>query len=276
MKRLKVVEDDNSDDEELFVWIDFIQTPHPRVRKPAPSVVDKTKCEKPISQTPKDEEKESGFKAVDEEFSSPGSENKNEVKANSEKLMKQPPLLQSTLQITNTGKKTVIDGSATTKDAKSLDNAPLSLREYDLDKNVLPCKEPLKIHSNDEPVNPVKLHIDGDYGENGVYKERGLGFGEDNLSCNSGNFIKNTEKNHEADDVKDLGLVDGNFENNDLEMDFSDKMPALENVKAPEMNDFEAEYDMKPFGDNVEEFSHHSGLLHNDFMEPPSAELNYF
>ena len=239
-------------------------------------MVDKTKCEKPISQTPKDEEKESGFKAVDEEFSSPGSENKNEVKANSEKLMKQPPLLQSTLQITNTGKKTVIDGSATTKDAKSLDNAPLSLREYDLDKNVLPCKEPLKIHSNDEPVNPVKLHIDGDYGENGVYKERGLGFGEDNLSCNSGNFIKNTEKNHEADDVKDLGLVDGNFENNDLEMDFSDKMPALENVKAPEMNDFEAEYDMKPFGDNVEEFSHHSGLLHNDFMEPPSAELNYF
>mmetsp|Transcript_10203 Transcript_10203/g.10091 ORF Transcript_10203/g.10091 Transcript_10203/m.10091 type:complete len:192 (-) Transcript_10203:20-595(-) len=191
-------------------------------------------------------------------------------------MKKLPNLLPSTLQITSTGKKTVIDDSTTTKDGRSLDNVNLSLKEYEIEKNALACKEPIKIPSNDEPINPVKLLIDGDSGENGVYKERGLGFGEDNLSCNSGNFIKNSEKNHEADDIKHLGLGDDNLENDDLEMDFSDKMDHLDNVKALEMNDFEADYDAKLFGVNEEEISHHSALLNNEFMDPHSEELNYF
>lgn len=215
------------------------------------------------------------FKPEDDTYFSPEEEDKKEAKANSEKLMKQPDLLASVPKNDESGRTTAADDSLV-KDGKSFDNTNASLHDNELDKHTLAGMKSAKINLNEEPVNPVKLHINGDLGENDIYKERGLGFGEDNLSCHSENFHKNTEKIHELDEAKNLGLDDDHFGNNDLEMAFSDKIPHLDNDKAPELHDFERDYDIKPFGNDVDEFSHHSSILHNEFMERPSAELNYF
>ncbi len=263
-----------SDEEPILIWIDHVNTDEPRLRNPIPADGEETMPQVSVSipqiVLPKEQ-----LKSDDELSLIPEAEDKKEISANSEKLIKQPELLPSSLKISETEKKTLSD-EVLIKDGKSFDNTNASVQDNDLEKNILCVKTPLKITSCEEPVNPVKLHIEGALEEDDIYKERGLGFGDDGLSWNSENFIKNTEKNHETNDIRDLGLGDDNFGNNDFEMDFSDKIPALDNGKAPEMNDFEDEYDMKPFGDDVEEFSHHSNMQMNEFMEPPSAELNYF
>lgn len=272
LKKLKVIEEENSDDEEIIIWIDKANTDHPRLRNPTPSSSEKTKPGVSALKPQADEAKEQA-KFENELTLAPEAEDKKEIKANSEKLIKQPELLPSSVKISETEKKTLPD-EVLIKDGKSFDNTNASVQDNDLDKNILCVKEPVKIASCEEPVCTEKLQL-GALEEDVLYKE-GLEFGDDNFSWNSENFIRNEEKNHETNDIRALGLWDDNFGNNELEMGFSDKIQDLDNMKAPEMNDFEDEYDMKPFGDNVEEFSHHSNLQNNELMEPPAAELNYF
>lgn len=266
--------EEDSDDEEILIWIDAANTPHPRLRNPLPTGEEGAKLPKSVSMPKASQGKDQECKSEDATFFSPETEGKKDAKAISESLKKRPDLLPAVAKTSEDEKKSCEEGLV--KCGKYSDNTNASVQDNDGDKPGVLTKEAAGVDWNQEPINPVKLHIEGDLGESDVYRDWGLGFGDDNLSCNSENFMKNTEKNHETNDIRDLGLGDDNFQNNDLEMDFSDKLPEMEDEKAPEMDNFEGEYEMKPFDDKMEEFSHHSDLLNDGFMEPPAEELNYF
>jgi len=148
------------------------------------------------------------------------------------------------------------------------------VHDNELEKIMVIQEEP-KINSMEEPANLNQLQFD-QVKEEEVFKDAGLRFGGDNLSCHSEDFMNNISKNHESNDIRDLGLEDENFANIGIDMDFSGKMPVMEEPKDPEIEDFEEEFGMKGIGENERVFSHNSNLLQSDFIEPNSIGFNYF
>ena len=89
--------------------------------------------------------------------------------------------------------------------------------------------------------------------------------------------MKNTDKNHVLDEEKDFAMDDDHqFENNDFEMEYSDRMPVIENPKEADMHELGDGFDLKELNNDNDKFSHHSNLLNNEFDEIHSSSLNYF
>jgi len=199
--------------------------------------------------------------------------NKNTLKANSEKSIKQPKLLPSSTKTSKILKKKSKTGYFV-KEGKSFDNTNASVHDNELEK-IMVIKEEPKINSIKEPINQNQLNF-CQAEEEEVLKGEGLGIGGDNLSCHSEIFMKNISKNHESNDIRDLGREDDNFANISIDMEFSGKMHLMEEPKDPEISDFEEEFGMKELGANEEVLSHNSSLLHSNFNQPSSVDFNYF
>lgn len=278
-KKFKVIEEDDFSDSDspILIWIDFANTPTPKIRKSLEVIPEEPKRQestelgsKNINEADKavksDEDNDSFFNQESE---------KKEVKANSEKSIKQPKLLNIEPKPKNIKKKSVRKESLKGKDGKSFDNTNASVQDNDPDhRNLLVCQEP-KINSLEEPVSPVQVQVDG-YDDNGVYKESGLNFGEDNLSCHSDDFMKNTSKNVEAEENKDFGIEDDNpFNNNDFGMEYGDRIPVIDNSKAPELPEIEEDFGMEELQNHEDRFNDND-LLNDDFEDLQSSGLNYF
>lgn len=284
MKKFKTSEEEDESDaeSEILIWIDFAQTDHPRLRNPLETIPEETKLQNSISEIKNKNIKDASqtFKSDEDNDSFFNHENLEgeAIKANSEKLIKQPKLLNPENKDKATEKKSTDKECSNVKDGKSFDNTNASVHDNEFDsKNIIVNKEdPVKINSSEEPVSPVKVQVDG-LENNDVYREWGLNFGDDNASYHSDNFMKNTDKNHLIDEGKDFAMDDDHqFENNDFEIEYSDKMPVIENPKEADMHEFGDGFDLKELNNDNDKFSHHSNLLNNEFDEIHSSSLNYF
>lgn len=148
------------------------------------------------------------------------------------------------------------------KDGKSFDNTNASVQNNENEQ--ISCdKEALAKNQTQIKFDIPKQTVN--FGD--VFIEHGFGFGNDE-SFDSSNIIKQEMRDNESakDDLIEIG-IDIMDKDIDFDMDWSEPIPTIiQNSKELQLQDVNnQEFDLKELQDNEEDFSHHSGLLMNDF-----------
>lgn len=286
---LKNLEDKDamSDTEsEIKIWIEFWNTPHPKLRDVNMIFSDEVNAiNKPKVEEEKDEPKSKSEEGA-ELFQIPEND-EQKARANSEKSINQKKLINSKskprksvkapkatkaikARCNNSLLKLVADKNEklqndekTLKDGKSFDNTNASVQNNENEQNSWEKIAPAKVSVQLKIDPPKQTHNFGD-----VFIEHDFGFGNDE-SFNSSHLIKQDIREHDLHkDELNGSEVDHTEKGIDFDMDLSEPIPiVIQNPKDSQQHGISNhEFDLKELQDNEDDFSHHSGLLMNDFI----------
>lgn len=196
-------------------------------------------------------------------------------KANSEKSVNQKKLLKPAKKVTkktskakNTSKTAKPKGKASKpkdeplKDGKSFDNTNASVQNNENDQNANEIANNAQSNQVEEnkPMEDIK----------DVFMEDELGFGNDD-SFDSPNIIQIQHEEKQSDMIKNTP-IDNNDEilekNLGFGLEYSEPMQVISGtnkLNLPGINNLDFEMNQMP--DHVGDFSHHSGLLNDDFID---------
>jgi hypothetical protein len=288
LTKLEINDADLDIESEIKIWIEFWNTPHPKLRESTMMFSDQANTLSKTKEENKDDPKSKSDKGADL-FQMPDKDDTQRVRASSEKSINQEKLINHKAKpkkrvrvpkatkvtkavkvpckyfiswlLIGKSKKLQKDEKAL-KDGKSFDNTNASVQNNENEQ--IPCdKEALA-----ENVTQTKFDIPKqtvNFGD--VFIEHGFGFGNDE-SFDSSNIIKPEMRDNESvkDDLIEIG-IDIMDKDIDFDMDWSEPISIMEqNSKELQLQDVNnQEFDLKELQDNDEDFSHHSGLLMNDF-----------
>lgn len=279
------VNDAASDTEsEIKIWIEFWNTPHPKLRDSdmtfSEVVKDDTK--------PKEEEKEDPKSKSEEgaDLIQIPNNDEQKIRANSEKSINQKKLINSKAK----PRKSVKAPKATTaikprwkksaeklvadknsklqsdekilKDSKSFDNTNASVQNNENEQNSCEKVAPAKPCIEDKIEIPKETHNFGD-----VFIEHDFGFGNDE-SFSSADLIKQEVRSRDLNMDEPIEAENNSQKDIDFDMDMSEPIPiVIQNEKDSQLQGINNhEFALKELQDNDDDFSHHSELLMNDFI----------
>lgn len=286
LKSLEVNDAMSDTESEIKIWIEFWNTPHPKLRDSNMMFSEEINAHnKPNLEKEKDDPKSKSEEGA-ELFQIPNND-EHKARANSEKSVNQKKLINAKskprksvkapratkaikARCNNSLSKPAICKKAklqndekTLKDGKSFDNTNASVQNNENEQNSWEKVAPAEISAQAKIEPPKQTQNFGD-----VFVEHDFGFGNDE-SFNSSHLIKQEIRDHEQHkDELDESDVDHTEKGIDFDMDLSEPIPiVIQNPKDSQQHGISNhEFDLKELQDNEDDFSHHSGLLMNDFI----------